>query len=128
MLAVVADRVEILRSHGRQGWRQHLFRILIGIAGELLGLTLQRFEIESLGLAIGGATIGRPGASGQQTRRGKTGIGRNGHGRFEQIPAVHKYNLSCAIQCRSWHLSDRKLRFGHAFGQTQRTINRCPLA
>jgi len=41
---------------------------------------------------------------------------------------MHKYNLSCAIPRRSWHVLDQKLRFGHAFGQTQRTINRCRLA
>jgi hypothetical protein len=54
MIAVVADRVEILRGHGRQGGRQHLFSVLIRGPGQLLGLGLQRFEIEGLRLAIGG--------------------------------------------------------------------------
>ncbi|MNN94702.1 hypothetical protein D3C81_2133750 [compost metagenome] len=93
MIAVVADRIEVLRGHGRQGRRQHLFGVLIAIAGQLLGLHFQRFEIKGLGLAIGGVRRG-PGPGGQQTGGRKTGVSRNGHGRFEQIPAVHKYNLS----------------------------------
>jgi hypothetical protein len=60
----------------------------------LLGLTLERFEVEGLRFTIGGATIGGPGTGGQQAGSRETGVSRNGHRRFEQIPAVHKYNLS----------------------------------
>ncbi len=94
MIAVVADRIEVLRRHGRQGRRQLLLGVLVAIAGELLGLELQRLEIEHGSLAISGATAGGPGLGGQQTRGGQTGVGRDGHGGFEQVPAVHKYNLS----------------------------------
>ncbi|MNN09022.1 hypothetical protein D3C81_1218920 [compost metagenome] len=66
MVAVVADRVEVLRGHCCQGRRQHLLGVLIAIAGQLLGLHFQRLEIEGLGLAIGGAGSG-PGAGGEQT-------------------------------------------------------------
>lgn len=93
MIAVVADRVEILWGHGRQGRRQHLLGVLIAVAGELLGLDFQGFEIEGLSLAISGA-ITRPGPGGQQACGGQTGVGSDSHGRFEQIPAMHKYNLS----------------------------------
>ena len=103
-----AERVEVLRGHGRQCRRQHLFGVLISVAGQLLGLALQRFEVERLRLAIGGAAIGRPRTGGQQAGGRKTGVSRNGHGRFEQIPAVHKYNLSCAIPRLSWHVLDQK--------------------
>ncbi len=93
MLAVVADGVEILRGHGRQGRRQYLLGVLVAIACQLLGLDLQGLEIEGLGLAISGA-VARPGLGGQQATGRQTGVSRDGHGRFEQIPAVHKYNLS----------------------------------
>ena len=93
VIAVVLDRVEVLRRHGRQGRRQHLLGVLIGIAGELFGLDLQGFEVERLSLAIRRA-IPRPSASGQQASGRQTGISRNGHRCFEQIPAMHKYNLS----------------------------------
>jgi hypothetical protein len=39
---------------------------------------------------------------------------------------MHKYNLSLAIPRRSWHVLDQKYRFGHAFGQTQRTLKQMP--
>jgi len=65
VVAVVADRVEVLRRHGRQGRRQHLLGVLIAIAGELLGLDLQRFEVECLSLAIRRAGTG-PGPRSQQ--------------------------------------------------------------
>ena len=65
MLAVVADGIEVLWGHGRQGRRQYLLGVLIAIAGQLLGLDLQRLEIKGLGLAISGA-IARPGLGGQQ--------------------------------------------------------------
>ncbi|MNU07964.1 hypothetical protein D3C72_2538010 [compost metagenome] len=65
MVAVIADRVEVLRCHGRQGRRQHLLGVLIAIAGELLGLNLQRFEVERLSLAISRAGTG-PGPRSQQ--------------------------------------------------------------
>ncbi|MNE24752.1 hypothetical protein D3C80_1180530 [compost metagenome] len=94
MIAVVANRIEVLRGHGRQGRRQLLLGVLVAIAGELFGLELQRLEIERGGLAISGATAGGPGLGGQQARGGQTGVGRDGHGGFEQVPAVHKYNLS----------------------------------
>ncbi|MNI52541.1 hypothetical protein D3C73_1073340 [compost metagenome] len=94
MIAVVANRIEVLRGHGRQGRRQLLLGVLVAIAGELFGLQLQRLEIECAGLAISGAAAGGPGLGGQQARGGQTGVGRDGHGGFEQVPAVHKYNLS----------------------------------
>ncbi|MNG14052.1 hypothetical protein D3C84_977770 [compost metagenome] len=65
VVAVVADRVEVLRGHGRQGRRQYLFGVLIAATGELLGLDFQGFEVERLSLAIGRSVTG-PGASGQQ--------------------------------------------------------------
>jgi hypothetical protein len=74
----------------------------------LLGLALQRFEVKRLRLAISGAATGSPRTGRQQAGGRKTGVSRNGHGRFEQIPAVHKYNLSCAIPRRSWHVLDQK--------------------
>ncbi|MNL11913.1 hypothetical protein D3C87_1327680 [compost metagenome] len=93
MVAVVADRIEVLWSHGCQGRRQHLFGVLIRLAGQLPGLHFQRLEIEGPGLTVGGLRCS-PGTGGQQAGGGQTGIGRDGHGGFEQVPAVHKYNLS----------------------------------
>lgn len=93
MLAVVADGVEILRGHGRQGRRQHLLSVFVRGPGKLLGLGLQCVEVERHGLAVGG-TVPCPGLRGQQAAGGQTGVGRNGHGGFEQIPAVHRDNLS----------------------------------
>jgi len=65
VFAVVADGIEILRGHGRQGGRQHLFGVFIRGPGELPGLGLQRFEVERHGLAVGGAVPG-PGLRSQQ--------------------------------------------------------------
>ncbi|MNF77739.1 hypothetical protein D3C84_598920 [compost metagenome] len=93
MLAVIADGIEILRGHGRQGGRQHLLGVLVAIAGQLLGLDLQRFEVERLSLAIRRA-VACPGTCSEQAGGRQTGVGRDGHGGFEQIPAMHKYNLS----------------------------------
>ena len=92
MIGVVANGIEILRGHGRQGRRQHLARVLILFASQLLGLQLEPIEVERLGVAIG-CTIPGPGLSGEQATGRQPGVGRDGHGRFEQIPAVHKYNL-----------------------------------
>jgi hypothetical protein len=64
VIAVVADRVEVLRCHGRQRRRQYLFGVLIRLAGELFGLALQRFEVERHGVAISRAAAS-PGVCGQ---------------------------------------------------------------
>ena len=93
MVTVIADGVEILRGHGGQGRRQHLLSVLVATGGQLLGLGLERFEIERHGLAIGSPIPG-PGLRGQQATGRQTGVSRNGHGCFEQIPAVHRDNLS----------------------------------
>lgn len=69
MVAVVADGVEILRGHGRQGRRQHLSGVFVSGSGELFGLGLERFEIERHGLAIGG-TVPGPGLGGKQAAGG----------------------------------------------------------
>ncbi len=65
MITVVADGIEILRGHGRQGRRQHLAGVLILLTGQLLGLQLEPVEVERLGVAIG-CTIPGPGLGGQQ--------------------------------------------------------------
>lgn len=99
MIGVITNGVEVLRSHGRQCRRQHLPGVLVRVAGQLSGLVLEPVEVEGLGIAIGCTSRG-PGLGGQQAAGREPGVGSDGHGRFEQIPAVH--NTTCCEQSRAF--------------------------